>query len=414
MSKATSLSANSPEFKGIAGLNIIYEAGLDSESRPILILCADNLPDPDIYDYDLILSDEFVKNDYVMVFFSSPARYRPGWFWLLRAYRSLDRKYKKNLKALYVVHLTRMYRFVFDLANRIISPKFAQKLKYVTSLSQLVSYVKLDTKFISQRVLDYDTQLPNLYQTPPQLRYSFLQPSTSLAFGRELEDLAEIEGQKGNDDYVPKIVIKFAEHIRKHGIDKEGIFRKSPSSEELRSVKKAFNQGIKSKFNVNLTFPLSILGLEVDLNKYDIDVSAALLKVFIREIPKPLISLTFSDQMGALPDASICSKNTLDKVKGKLTEHYSERRVYLNLLSYLCKFLKEVSDHSITNRMNTHNLSVVFTPNIVRSEEMATSKFVNVPDNQQSALENATVYLKQMGQGMALVELLISKHQELL
>ncbi|RCH97920.1 Rho GTPase-activating protein 1 [Rhizopus stolonifer] len=219
MSKATSLSANSPEFKGIAGLNIIYEAGLDSESRPILILCADNLPDPDIYDYDLILS-----------------------------------------------------------------PKFAQKLKYVTSLSQLVSYVKLDTKFISQRVLDYDTQLPNLYQTPPQLRYSFLQPSTSLAFGRELEDLAEIEGQKGNDDYVPKIVIKFAEHIRKHGIDKEGIFRKSPSSEELRSVKKAFNQG-----------------LEVDLNKYDIDVSAALLKVFIREIPKPLISLTFSDQMGALP-----------------------------------------------------------------------------------------------------------------
>lgn len=113
-------------------------------------------------------------------------------------------------------------------------------------------------------------------------------------------------------------------------------------------------------------------------------------------------------------DASICSKNTLDKVKGKLTEHYSERRVYLNLLSYLCKFLKEVSDHSITNRMNTHNLSVVFTPNIVRSEEMATSKFVNVPDNQQSALENATVYLKQMGQGMALVELLISKHQELL
>lgn len=193
----------------------------------------------------------------------------------------------------------------------------------MTSLSQLVSYVKLDTKFISQRVLDYDTQLPNLYQTPPQLRYSFLQPSTSLAFGRELEDLAEIEGQKGNDDYVPKIVIKFAEHIRKHGknktmtvlffkdlkirkknqlgIDKEGIFRKSPSSEELRSVKKAFNQGIKSKFNVNLTFPLSILGLEVDLNKYDIDVSAALLKVFIREIPKPLISLTFSDQMGALP-----------------------------------------------------------------------------------------------------------------
>jgi hypothetical protein len=30
--------------------------GLDSESRPILALCADHLPNPDLYDYDLILS----------------------------------------------------------------------------------------------------------------------------------------------------------------------------------------------------------------------------------------------------------------------------------------------------------------------------------------------------------------------
>lgn len=30
--------------------------GLDRDSRPILVLCADNLPNPDIYDYDLILS----------------------------------------------------------------------------------------------------------------------------------------------------------------------------------------------------------------------------------------------------------------------------------------------------------------------------------------------------------------------
>ncbi|KAI9280785.1 Rho GTPase activation protein [Sporodiniella umbellata] len=402
MSKATSLSVNSPEFKGIAGLNIIYEAGLDSESRPILILCADNLPDPDIYDYDLILSfimarlDEFVINDYVMVFFSSPARFKPGWFWLLRAYRSLDRKYKKNLKALYVVHLTRMYRFVFDLANRIISPKFAQKLKYVSALSQLATYIKLDPKFVSKRVVDYDSQLPNLYQAPSQPRRSFVQSSNSLAFGRTLESLVEIEKIEDKDNYIPSVFLGLTEHIRKHGIEKEGLFRKSPSSEELRTAKKAFNQGEK-----------------VDLSKYDVDVSAALLKVFIREIPKPLINMAFSDHMGTLPDASICSKATLDKVKEELTKYYSDKRMYYNLLNYLCKFLKEVSDHSNINRMNVHNLSVVFTPNIVRTEETASNDYVNVPDNQQSALENATVYIEQMHRGMAFVELLISKHQEL-
>ncbi|KAG1150458.1 hypothetical protein G6F38_002031 [Rhizopus arrhizus] len=404
MSKATSLSSSSPEFKGIAGLNIIYEAGLDPESRPILVLSADNLPDPEIYDYDLILSfimarlDEFVENDYVLIFFSSPARYRPGWFWLLKAYRSLDRKYKKNLKALYVVHLTRMYRLVFDFANRIISPKFARKLHYVSSLSQLATFIKLDSKFISQRVIDYDNQFPNHYNpTPAQARYSFVQSPASLAFGRKLEDLLLIDGQTEEDGYVPKVVIQLTEHIRNYGINKEGIFRKSPSSEELRSAKRAFNQG-----------------LEVNLNEYDIDVSAALLKVFIREIPNPLISLTFSDQMGALPDASICTQNTLDKVKEKVLAYYNEKKVHYNLLRYLCKFLKEVSDHSNMNRMNIHNLSVVFTPNIIRSEETSTNNYVNVPDNQHSALENATVYLKQMNQGMALVELLIAKHQELL
>lgn len=34
----------------------IQNIGLDRDSRPILVLCADNLPNPDIYDYDLILS----------------------------------------------------------------------------------------------------------------------------------------------------------------------------------------------------------------------------------------------------------------------------------------------------------------------------------------------------------------------
>lgn len=44
-----------------------------------------------------------------------------------------------------------------------------------------------------------------------------------------------------------------------------------------------------------------LLGSIVDLNQHDIDVSAALLKVFIRELPVPLIGLKFSESMGALP-----------------------------------------------------------------------------------------------------------------
>ncbi|KAI8055566.1 Rho GTPase activation protein [Gilbertella persicaria] len=400
MAKVLALSSRSPEYKAIAGLNIIYEAGLDRESRPILVLCADNLPNPDIYDYDLILSfilarlDEFVENDYVLVFFSSPARYRPGWLWLLKAYRSLDRKYKKNLKALYVVHLTRMYRLVFDFANKIISPKFARKLRYLSTLEQLKEHVVLAPQFIPQRVIEYDQQLPAIYQPPkpvqPQKR-----TVPSLAFGRKLEDLAAMEGNTSND-YIPSFVVQIVNHLKEHGLDKEGIFRKSPASDELQAVKNALNQGEP-----------------VDLTQHDIDVSAALLKVFIRELPIPLISLKFSEDMGALPDASICTQGTIDKIKNKLSAQYKNSPNYLSLLKYLCEFLKQVSDHSIKNRMNTHNLSVVFTPNMIRAEQVNASRYVNMHETEQAALADAAVYLKQMNQGMQLVQLLITKHQDI-
>ncbi|GAA5798069.1 hypothetical protein HPULCUR_003468 [Helicostylum pulchrum] len=396
MSKATALSCHSPEYKGISALNIIYEAGLDNDSRPILVLCADNLPNPDIYDYDLILSDEFVENDYVMVFFSSPARYRPGWMWLLRAYRSLDRKYKKNLKALYVVHLSRTYRLVFDLANKIISPKFARKLRYVSSLQHLKENIELAPQFIPQRVVDHNNRLPTIQQQVEQqqlLRQR--RPLPSLAFGKSLEDLARIEGST-SVDFIPTFVVQIVDHIKQHGLDKEGIFRKSPSSEELQSVKAAFNNGTK-----------------VDLKQHDIDVSAALLKVFIRELPIPLIGLKLSEAMGALPDASICTSDTINKVKTKLTLNYAEKPSHFALLKYICQFLKLVSEHSNKNRMNTHNLSVVFTPNMIRAEQVTPSTYMNVPDTQQSALADAAIYLKQMNQGMVLVQLLITKYDEI-
>ena len=86
--------------------------------------------------------------------------------------------------------------------------------------------------------------------------------------------------------------------------------------------------------------------------------------------------------------------------------------MHLSFLKYLCQFLKEVSEHADKNRMNTHNLSVVFTPNIIRPEQVYDS-YVKVPDTQQAALADAAVYLKQMNQGMVLVQLLIVKNKDI-
>lgn len=47
---------------------------------------------------------------------------------------------------------------------------------------------------------------------------------------------------------------------------------------------------------------------------------------------------------------------------------------------------------------------------MIRAEESGfSSKYMDVPDTQQSALNDAAAYLSQMNQGMTLVQLLITK-----
>ncbi|KAI9025289.1 Rho GTPase activation protein [Phycomyces nitens] len=388
MSRIQPISPTSPEFKGILELNIIYEAGLDSESRPILILCADNLPDPKAINYNLILGDEFVESDYVLVFFSSPAKFRPSWLWLLQAYRSLDRKYKKNLKALYVLHLTKGYRIIFNLANKITSPKFAKKLHYLSSLGDLHSRVPISPNFIPQSVVRHDRQLavqPSVQKTREvgQMRPVPLPPS--LAFGRTLEDLARIEGNDKPDGFVPRVVRELVEHLRIHGIDKEGLFRKSPSSKELRTIKDAFNRGES-----------------VDLGQCGVEVSASLLKVFIRELPEPLISIETVQDIGFIPESY--STDQIEFVKAKIEPTYVKKPFEAALLKYLLAFLRDVSENSDKNLMTIHNLAVVFTPNLIRVAEKDKEVLSDTED-----AEKVVLYLHQMNQGIGLVRLLINE-----
>lgn len=85
------------------------------------------------------------------------------------------------------------------------------------------------------------------------------------------------------------------------------------------------------------------------------------------------------------------------------------------------QFLSEVVEHSHSNKMTAHNLAVVFTPNLIRVDEpLCTSdnsdknNYASVPSTQQEALANATLYLKQMNQGISLIEKMIITHSSFL
>ncbi|CAO3681851.1 unnamed protein product [Umbelopsis ramanniana] len=387
MSVLQPLSPHEPEYKAISTFNIIHEAGVDNESRPILVLSACNLPDPSVINYDLILRfilarlNEFVESDYVLVFLAAPAAYRPPWMWLLKAYRALDRRYKKNLKALHVVHLTRTYRIIFDLANKITSPKFARKLHYYSYLSELEPVISLSQLNLPSAVRPYDEQLQRT-NTPPAYNSRESKVLPGLAFGVSLERLAEFDNANDADeDYVPSVVKQIIEHLQQNGISQKGIFRKSPSSEELKFVKDELNRGVK-----------------IDLSKYDIHVAASLLKVFFRDLPQAPLSLEFVNSVGDVADIT---EESLQHLRIKFQTFYGTQTKLKSLLKYLFSFLHDVSNHSDQNLMTAHNIAVIFSPNLLRSEDEG-----DMPD--------PATYLQQMNKGMGLVRCLIQESERII
>ncbi|KAJ2059320.1 hypothetical protein GGI08_003256, partial [Coemansia sp. S2] len=116
--------------------NIIFQAGVDFESRPMVVVSACGLPSPSDVDYERLLTlilfrlDQFVESDYTVVMLTSGAQHNPSWTWLTKAYRRLDRKYRKNVKRVYVVHPSTWSKLVFQIFGKIVSPKFFAKVTW--------------------------------------------------------------------------------------------------------------------------------------------------------------------------------------------------------------------------------------------------------------------------------------------
>lgn len=94
--------------------------------------------------------------DYSIVYFHYGLRShnKPPVKWLLQAYQVLDRRYKKNLKALYLVHPTRFIRIAWRLFQPFISLKFERKVHYVNNITELHSAFRVPNLNIPQPIVE--------------------------------------------------------------------------------------------------------------------------------------------------------------------------------------------------------------------------------------------------------------------
>ncbi|XP_040885980.1 rho GTPase-activating protein 8-like [Toxotes jaculatrix] len=342
---------SSHPFYDVARHGIIQVSGDDNYGRKLIIFSSCCLPPSHQLNHHRLLEylkftlDQYVEMDYILVYFHYGLRSsnKPSLKWLRQAYSEFDRKYKKNLKTLYVVHPTNFIRIVWNIFKPLISHKFGKKLTYVNYLDELRDHLNYEQLIIPPEVLRHDEKLraaqrsgpPPSVKTPPPRP-----PLPTQQFGVSLQYIRE----KNREAIIPPVIRQTVTYLKEKGLRTEGIFRRSARVQLIKDVQKLYNQG-----------------KPVNFDEYaDVHVPAVILKTFLRELPEPLLTFrVYSQVQEMLNVESILRVTRCKQIVESLPEHN------FIVVKFLLSFLHLVSQESIVNKMSPSNLACVFGVNLV-------------------------------------------------
>uniref|UniRef100_A0AAX7UUH0 Rho GTPase activating protein 8 n=1 Tax=Astatotilapia calliptera TaxID=8154 RepID=A0AAX7UUH0_ASTCA len=348
-----SLDPSHPYYD-VARHGIIQVSGDDHYGRKLIVFSSCCLPPSHQLNHRRLLEylkftlDQYVEMDYILVYFHYGLRSsnKPSLKWLREAYSEFDRKYKKNLKALYVVHPTNFIRIVWNLFKPLISHKFGRKLTYVNYLAELREHLNYEQLFIPPEVLRHDEELratqkggpPPSVKTPPPRP-----PLPTQQFGVSLQYIRE----KNREAVIPPVMTQTVTYLKEKGLRTEGLFRRSARVQLIKEVQKLYNLGKPVNFEQ--------IG--------DVHVPAVILKTFLRELPEPLLTFrVYSQVQELLRESHVESSLRVTRCK-QIVESLPEHNFIV--AKYLLCFLHQVSQESIINKMSPSNLACVFGVNLV-------------------------------------------------
>jgi O-acetyl-ADP-ribose deacetylase (regulator of RNase III) len=156
--------ANDTDLSDMAALKFVYLAGRDFTNRPVIAFVACNLPPPDKVDmervmlYMLKILDPLVSSDYNLIYFHSlfAASNKPPFAWLKQLYTIFNRKYKKNLKRLFIVHPTFWTKLATWFAKPFVSKKVWNKVIYIERLREIYEYLDPTKTVVPDKIQQYD------------------------------------------------------------------------------------------------------------------------------------------------------------------------------------------------------------------------------------------------------------------
>lgn len=343
--------AEKGDYHDIARHGIIEVAGDDVLGRKVIVFSACKLPPKTELNHQRLLEfmkltlDQYVEFDYVIVYFhhGMTSKNKPKLSWLLQVYRELDRKYKKNLKALYLVHPTNFIRILWNIFKPIISAKFGRKVMYVNYLHELKEHLHFDQLKVPPMVLQYNAKL--LSSRKPSYPYEgeVQRNNSSLKTQQFGVSLALIKANYGQT--IPPVVQQTVEFIRGHALDSEGIFRRTANAATMRDVQNRLNNGETVNFE--------------EFN--DVTIAAVTLKTFLRELKEPILTFELYDPVIRLHSQE--KDEQILQAKRMLREELPEDNYVV--LKCILDLLVEVAAHSDKNKMTKVNLAICFGPNLI-------------------------------------------------
>jgi Rho GTPase-activating protein 1 len=331
--------AKKMDFSDIQQYQMLYQAGVDFCNRPILVVIACKFPAKKMSIdrfllYCISVMDPIVERDYIIVYIHSgmTSENKLQFSWLRKVYSLFNRKYKKNLKQLFIVQPSFWVKTVFRLFRPFISSKFWKKLVYIEDIkTELSKFLNIQQLKLPEDVIQMTTKRLPKQQEERQM------------FGKSLTEVMQHPLNKGRS--VPIVLEKAVKYLEERGTDVEGIFRLSGNAVRVKEIKTQFDKGN-----------------DVDFSKeIDPHVVAGIVKMYLRELPEPLFPFDFyAPLIGAwVPNDEMATVANLKPILQRLPP------VNRKILALLMRLLAKIAANPAT-KMSTTNLSIVFAPNIIK------------------------------------------------
>ncbi|XP_018615328.1 bcl-2/adenovirus E1B 19 kDa-interacting protein 2-like protein isoform X2 [Scleropages formosus] len=153
-------------------LQVLSHGGYYGEGmNAVIVLSSCYLPENTIEDYQYVMDNLFryivgtldlmVSENYVMVYLCgmAPRSKMPNIKWLRQCYTTIDRRLRKNLKGLFVVHPIWYIKALITIIKPFVSVKFSRKLHLVHSLRELARFLPMERVQIPDCVRRFDESI---------------------------------------------------------------------------------------------------------------------------------------------------------------------------------------------------------------------------------------------------------------